>query len=88
MYPKGATKSGLHDMGGNVWEWALSQGGNYPYDPKRNEREGSNSRVLCGGSWLGSSRAARGACRGRLNPDLWDDLRVLRVVLSLANSEF
>ncbi len=88
MYPKGATKSGLHDMSGNVWEWALSQWGSYPYDPKRNEREGSNSRVLRGGSWVVDSRAARGAYRFRNYPDDWFDLGGLRVVVSLANSEF
>ena len=59
IYPKGATKLGLHDMAGNMWEWTLSQGGNYPYDPKRNEREGANGAALRGGSWVDDSGGAR-----------------------------
>jgi len=88
MYPKGATKSGLHDMAGNVWEWTLSQGKNYPYDPKCNEREGSEWRVLRGGSRFLDSGAARCAYRRRLDPVLWFYHWGLQVVVSLANSEF
>ncbi|MFO1434288.1 MAG: SUMF1/EgtB/PvdO family nonheme iron enzyme [Candidatus Competibacteraceae bacterium] len=87
MYPKGATKSGLHDMSGNVLEWTLSQGGNYPYDLKRNQRLGLEWRVLRGGSWFFHSRWVRCASRPELPADAWGPNRGVRVVVSLANSE-
>ena len=88
MYPKGTTNSGLHDMAGNVWEWTLSQWRNYPYDPKYNQREGSEWRVLRGGSWISYFWAACYAYRAEYDPDNWDGDWGFRVVLSLANSEF
>jgi formylglycine-generating enzyme required for sulfatase activity len=93
MYPKGATAAtaaALHDVGGNVWEWALSLYRDYPYRAADgcNDPNAAASRVVCGGSWGSSLRRSRCASRHRSHPDGWYDLQGFRVVLSLADSGF
>ncbi len=48
MYPQAASPYGVLDMSGNVWEWCVTKY-DKPDDPK--PEEGSETRVLRGGSW-------------------------------------
>ncbi len=85
---------GLHDMIGNVWEWARSLWGTdwqktdfgYPYDPKDVKREALDAgddvlRVVRGGSWYYPQDDARCAFRRRLPPGSRYDGLGFRVVL-------
>jgi formylglycine-generating enzyme required for sulfatase activity len=58
---------GLYAMHGNVWEWCQDGYGEYPagavVDPVGDD--GSDLRVLRGGSWVNGSEQARSAARGR-----------------------
>lgn len=63
---------GLHDMIGNVWEWVQDTWhDNYQGAPDdgRAWEEGSDSRVVRGGSWFVDPGGCRAACRGGLSPD-------------------
>jgi formylglycine-generating enzyme required for sulfatase activity len=54
LYPHGATKQGVLDMAGNVWEWCLNTY-EHPEAPESLRiDESSTSRVLRGGSWINS----------------------------------
>jgi formylglycine-generating enzyme required for sulfatase activity len=68
VYPSGATKAGVHDLAGNVWEWTLSLYQDYPIRPGdgRDDPESPGPRVLRGGSWWQRSevRALRFPRRG------------------------
>ncbi len=44
------------DLSGSVWEWCLNEYSN----PERMEPEGSESRVVRGGSWNDGRAGARG----------------------------
>jgi len=90
VYPAGATAAGVHDLGGNVWEWTLSHYRDYPYDPEdgRNDKDTDDPFVVRGGSWGSVRQGARAAYRDRYRPDGFGDLLGFRVVVSLANSEF
>jgi formylglycine-generating enzyme required for sulfatase activity len=57
VYPLGSTPNGICDMAGNVWEWCDSLW-----------REGSESRVLRGGSFSSNADGARSACRDLSRP--------------------
>ena len=56
IYPQGASHEGVVDLSGNVWEWCLNEYNN----PERVGPEGSEPRVVRGGSWLNSQGYARG----------------------------
>jgi formylglycine-generating enzyme required for sulfatase activity len=58
VYPLGATPEGICDMAGNVWEWCDSV-----------YSEGSESRVLRGGSFFFSALFVRSAYRFYYYPD-------------------
>ena len=62
-FPAGASKNGVLDLAGNVWEWTGSLFATY--DGRRAE----NKRVLRGGSWGGGdARTERTTNRFRLDP--------------------
>ncbi len=90
VYPAGALTAGVHDLGGNVWEWTSSHYRAYPYDPHdgRNNIDTDDPFVVRGGSWVDVCQLARGATRGRVRPDLFNHGLGFRVVVSLANAEF
>jgi formylglycine-generating enzyme required for sulfatase activity len=73
-YPLGQSPVGAWDMSGNVWEWTATSLEKY--------------RVLRGGSWLYNARDARCASRSRDVPVIFYFNVGLRMVLSLASSEF
>ena len=59
IYPQGASPEGVLDLSGNVWEWCLNE-----YDnPERVGSEGSEPRVVRGGSWHSYRDYARAAYR-------------------------
>jgi conflict system STAND superfamily ATPase/sulfatase-modifying factor enzyme 1/effector-associated domain 8 (EAD8)-containing protein len=59
MYPGGRSLQGVYDLAGNVWEWCRNI-----YEEPRNAELGSDrSRVLRGGSWVGSQFGAHAVYR-------------------------
>ena len=84
---KRANSFGLHDMHGNVWEWCEDTWhSNYngaPNDGSAWTIGGSSSRVLRGGSWVGSPQILRSAVRDNYGPtgrDLNIGFRVARTL--------
>ena len=66
-----AGKNGIHDLGGNVWEWC-----------EDGYNSGQTSRVLRGGSWYNNLRVnLRSACRNVGYPRYRNDNYGFRVVL-------
>ncbi len=70
MFPSGKAECGAMDMAGNVWEWCRTKWTNDYKDYERREKElnepdGSDSRVLRGGSFGGVRVILRCAFRDR-----------------------
>jgi len=61
-YPSGASRYGVLDMSGNVWEWTSSDYKDYPYiaDDEHEKLLSNNNKVVRGGSWYNyvNSRAS------------------------------
>lgn len=91
-FPRGASKDGVLDLSGNVWEWTSSRWGKdfsnpdfkYPYraDDGREDLGSNDLRVWRGGAFDNAPRYVRCACRGRLDPGNLDDYPGFRVVVS------
>jgi formylglycine-generating enzyme required for sulfatase activity len=66
-FPRGASKHGVLDLAGNVWEWTAS--GYERYDGQVDQNTPAWKRVLRGGSWGGSDmRTERTTNRFALDP--------------------
>ena len=69
-----ATRWGLHDLSGNVWEWCWDRHGSYPSASVTDPQGPSlgSERVVRGGSWHVEPPAARVAARGGRKPTYSD----------------
>jgi len=76
-YPQGASPYGVMDMSGNVFEWCLNE---YE-DPSKEQLEGSEQRVVRGGSWNYGRVVARCSYRAWNDPDYRHDGIGFRVVV-------
>ncbi len=69
MYPQGATRQGVLDMAGNVWEWCLNtQQKPGELEAVRVDNEGGK-RVIRGGTWNNEPEFLRVSFRYGLNAD-------------------
>jgi formylglycine-generating enzyme required for sulfatase activity len=85
LFPSGAAACGALDMTGNVWESCRTKWrGNYAdYDAQADQSpEGTERRVLRGGSWYSDADLCRAANRNRSSPGYRTDLVGFRVVAS------
>jgi len=73
---------GLHDIHGNVLEWAWDWFGEYPNLAETDPAGASSGafRVIHGGSWFNSAEFARSASRFAANPSVRNDLLGLRII--------
>ena len=55
-FPKGASRYGVEDVVGNVWEWVADWYGEYGKDEQTSPKgpASGDERVIRGGSWNGS----------------------------------
>lgn len=63
MYPQGATRQGVMDMAGNVWEWCVNEHESPERPAAVRIHKGGGRRVLRGGSWLNAPGNLRASGR-------------------------
>ncbi len=95
-YVVGASPYGALDIAGNAFEWTSTRWGGcdnapgfaYPYrgDDGREDPQGTDCRVVRGGSWAALRAYVRGGYRDWREPDLTIGYYGLRVVVSPVNS--
>jgi formylglycine-generating enzyme required for sulfatase activity len=81
IFPDGASREGVLDLVGNVWEWCSTAYAEYPYDADdgREDLTGGASRVLRGGSAWNDRNLVRCASRYDDPPDNRDNHNGFRV---------
>jgi len=77
LFPDGESPDKVSDMSGNVWEWCLTE-----YKTGSNALDGTNVRVLRGGSFLSLQANAAASSRYPSNPYAGDYYYGLRLVLA------
>lgn len=89
IYPAGASPYGCLDMSGNVWEWTSSLWVPYPYSLSdgRENLNAREKRVIRGGAWSFSPNQARTAFRGRVDPEMRNNLIGFRCLSVSADDE-
>jgi formylglycine-generating enzyme required for sulfatase activity len=68
IFPKGQSPYGALDMSGNVWEWCRTKWRDNYNAAADDNPEGTNWRVVRGGSFIDNDRYVRCAFRGRTSP--------------------
>jgi formylglycine-generating enzyme required for sulfatase activity len=88
-YPEGESPYGVEELVGQVWEWCRTKySSSYPYQPDdgREDEEGSDTRILRGGSWYDSDPAGVCRCGYRCgDPRFWNDSGGFRCVRTLSS---
>jgi serine/threonine-protein kinase len=77
LFPKGGTPEGIHDLGGNVWEWTSDWYAEDPTGSRRNPigPEQGKYKVSRGGAWVANATYLRAAYRVRYGPgDRYDGI--------------
>jgi len=86
MHEEGRTPEGIHDLGGNVYEWT---GDLYaPYDPAKREavlKSAPPRRVVRGGSWHSPASELRCTFRKAMFPDVQLDTVGFRCCVPASN---
>jgi len=70
QYSLGASPYGVYNMGGNVWDWCLTDFDNPQIDASMEKISSNSERVLRGGSFFSVTYASRSALRGCASPHL------------------
>jgi formylglycine-generating enzyme required for sulfatase activity len=75
LYPQGNSLQGASDLSGNVWEWCLNEYGK----PSNIQPDGTEPRVVRGGSWTFNQDYARASFRYSSYPEFRYDRIGFRV---------